>query len=69
MYEGQITGFRSPDVPVSELGRLMAGGSDDGFPAVPGPSDTPATPATPAAPGTPEPGDPGTSTPAPGAGQ
>jgi len=30
MYEGQITGFRPPDVPVSELGRLMAGGSDDG---------------------------------------
>jgi general nucleoside transport system ATP-binding protein len=66
MYEGQITGFRSPDVPVSELGRLMAGGSDDEFPAVPG---TPGPAATSAAPGTPEPGDPGTSTPAPGAGQ
>jgi ABC-type uncharacterized transport system ATPase subunit len=25
MYEGQITGFRSPDVPVTELGLLMAG--------------------------------------------
>jgi len=57
MYEGQITGLRSPDVPVEELGRLMAGGSDDEFPA-----------AT-ATPGTPEPGDPETSTPAPGAGQ
>jgi general nucleoside transport system ATP-binding protein len=36
MYEGKITGFRSPDVPVTELGLLMAGvqasgpaGSDD----------------------------------------
>ena len=28
MYEGKITGFRPPDVPVEELGRLMAGGSD-----------------------------------------
>jgi general nucleoside transport system ATP-binding protein len=26
MYEGEITGFRDPDVPASELGRLMAGG-------------------------------------------
>jgi simple sugar transport system ATP-binding protein len=25
MYEGRITGFRSPDVPVTELGLLMAG--------------------------------------------
>ena len=25
MYEGKITGFRSPDVPVTELGLLMAG--------------------------------------------
>jgi simple sugar transport system ATP-binding protein len=30
MYEGAITGFRDPDVPASELGRLMAGGSADG---------------------------------------
>jgi ABC-type uncharacterized transport system ATPase subunit len=28
MYEGKITGFRDPDVPASELGRLMAGGAD-----------------------------------------
>jgi ABC-type sugar transport system ATPase subunit len=60
MYEGKITGFRSPDVAVSELGRLMAGGSDDEFPAAP---------TAPGTPGTPEPGNPGTSTPAPGAGQ
>jgi general nucleoside transport system ATP-binding protein len=26
MYEGKITGFRTPDVPVGELGLLMAGG-------------------------------------------
>jgi general nucleoside transport system ATP-binding protein len=31
MYEGKITGFRSPDVPVTELGLLMAGvSSPDG---------------------------------------
>jgi general nucleoside transport system ATP-binding protein len=30
MYEGKITGFRDPDVPASELGRLMAGGADAG---------------------------------------
>jgi general nucleoside transport system ATP-binding protein len=30
MYEGKITGFRSPDVPVAELGLLMAGGGRDG---------------------------------------
>ena len=28
MYEGTITGFRGPDVPNAELGRLMAGGAD-----------------------------------------
>jgi simple sugar transport system ATP-binding protein len=28
MYEGRITGFRPPTVPVEELGRLMAGGVD-----------------------------------------
>ena len=27
MYEGRITGFRPPTVPVEELGRLMAGGA------------------------------------------
>jgi simple sugar transport system ATP-binding protein len=63
MYEGQITGFRSPDVPVSELGRLMAGGSDDGFATASGALGTSA------APGAAEPGDPETSTPAPEAGQ
>ena len=30
MYEGKITGFRDPDVPAAELGRLMAGGADTG---------------------------------------
>jgi simple sugar transport system ATP-binding protein len=29
MYEGRITGFRPPTVPVEELGRLMAGGTDN----------------------------------------
>jgi ABC-type uncharacterized transport system ATPase subunit len=29
MYEGRVTGFRPPSVPVEELGRLMAGGTDD----------------------------------------
>jgi len=33
MYEGKITGFRDPDVPASELGRLMAGGADIADPA------------------------------------
>jgi simple sugar transport system ATP-binding protein len=28
IYEGRITGFRSPDVDATELGRLMAGGAD-----------------------------------------
>src|SRR5262249_55076823 len=28
IYEGKITGFRSPDVDAAELGRLMAGGAD-----------------------------------------
>jgi len=72
MYEGKITGFRSPDVPVSELGRLMAGGSDDGFAAAsgaPGTSAVPGASGAPAAPGAAEPEDPETSTPAPGAGQ
>jgi general nucleoside transport system ATP-binding protein len=35
MYEGNITGFRPPTVPAEELGRLMAGGSDE---AGPGPA-------------------------------
>jgi ABC-type uncharacterized transport system ATPase subunit len=29
MYEGKITGFRPPTVPTEELGRLMAGGTDE----------------------------------------
>jgi general nucleoside transport system ATP-binding protein len=29
MYEGRITGIRPPTVPAEELGRLMAGGSDN----------------------------------------
>jgi ABC-type multidrug transport system ATPase subunit len=29
MYEGKITGERPPDVPAEELGRLMAGGTDE----------------------------------------
>jgi ABC-type uncharacterized transport system ATPase subunit len=29
MYEGRVTGFRPPTVPVEELGRLMAGGADN----------------------------------------
>ena len=28
MYEGKITGFRDPEVPAAELGRLMACGAD-----------------------------------------
>jgi general nucleoside transport system ATP-binding protein len=32
MYEGKITGFRTPEVSVEELGLLMAGGSGDGQP-------------------------------------
>ncbi|MGH3248793.1 MAG: ATP-binding cassette domain-containing protein, partial [Trebonia sp.] len=32
MYEGKITGFREPDVPAAELGRLMAGGADAAIP-------------------------------------
>jgi len=28
MYEGRITGFRPPTVPVEELGLLMAGATD-----------------------------------------
>ena len=43
MYEGKITGFRDPDVPTAELGRLMAGGVDavqpvDAVPANTGPT-------------------------------
>ena len=34
MYEGKITGFRPPTVPVAELGLLMAGAGD-----APGPDE------------------------------
>jgi simple sugar transport system ATP-binding protein len=37
MYEGKITGFRDPDIAASELGRLMAGGTD----AAPEPVEAP----------------------------
>ncbi|HUB22243.1 MAG TPA: ABC transporter ATP-binding protein [Streptosporangiaceae bacterium] len=40
MYEGQITGIRPPTVPVEELGRLMAGGTDQDW-RIPGSADTP----------------------------
>ncbi|MGO9194056.1 MAG: ABC transporter ATP-binding protein [Streptosporangiaceae bacterium] len=40
MYEGKITGFRSPTVPAEELGLLMAGATDQD----PGPEPTPSAP-------------------------
>jgi simple sugar transport system ATP-binding protein len=45
MYEGKITGFRDPDVPAAELGRLMAGGAD----TAPAEGTAPATGAAPVA--------------------
>jgi general nucleoside transport system ATP-binding protein len=36
IYEGKITGFRDSSVPTAELGRLMAGGADDGAALAPG---------------------------------
>jgi simple sugar transport system ATP-binding protein len=36
MYEGRITGFRPPSVPVEELGLLMAGSEAPGAPEAPG---------------------------------
>jgi general nucleoside transport system ATP-binding protein len=35
MYEGRITGFRPPTVPVEELGKLMAGATDEEAAAAP----------------------------------
>jgi simple sugar transport system ATP-binding protein len=35
MYEGRITGFRPPTVPVEELGLLMAGATDSSAEAPP----------------------------------
>jgi general nucleoside transport system ATP-binding protein len=40
MYEGNITGFRPPTVPAEELGRLMAGGTDEAPEALPAPGGT-----------------------------
>jgi len=65
MYEGKITGFRDPDVPAAELGRLMAGGADtasaaDTMPTASTAPDEDPTPAADASPimgiGTPEAG-------------
>ena len=69
MYEGKITGFRSPDVPVEELGRLMAGGDDVEAPppSAAAPSSVPESADGQASSG--DTGDTETSTPAPGAGQ
>jgi ABC-type uncharacterized transport system ATPase subunit len=55
MYEGKITGFRDPDVPAAELGRLMAGGANvapvpDGAAAGPEVPDVAPAPGTPEAP-------------------
>jgi len=76
MYEGQITGFRPPNVPAEELGLLMAGGTGEdaepapAAPAAPAAPETPAAPAAPAAPETPAaPAAPTTPTTIPGAGQ
>jgi simple sugar transport system ATP-binding protein len=43
IYEGRITGFRPPSVPVEELGLLMAGSEAPGTPETPGtpPAGTP----------------------------
>ncbi len=49
MYEGKITGFRPPNVPAEELGRLMAGGSDEA--AAPAPEGGTGTAASAPAPG------------------
>jgi hypothetical protein len=63
MYEGKITGFRDPDVPAAELGRLMAGGADTAPAAATAPAaGEDAAPAADASPitgiGTPETGPP-----------
>jgi general nucleoside transport system ATP-binding protein len=55
MYEGRFTGFRPPDVPVEELGLLMAGIDGEGTPAEPATDPEPAeTPEAPEAPEDPE---------------
>ena len=45
MYEGRFTGFRPPDVPVEELGLLMAGIDGTGTPGEPGAPGLDAEPA------------------------
>ena len=42
MYEGRITGFRPPDVPVEELGLLMAGATDSSAEGPPAETSPPA---------------------------
>jgi hypothetical protein len=41
MYEGRITGFRPPTVPVEELGLLMAGATDSSAEAPAFPAEAP----------------------------
>jgi simple sugar transport system ATP-binding protein len=55
MYEGKITGFRPPDVPVEELGLLMAGGAGAQAAEAPPSSAAPAASAAPPPPAAPEP--------------
>jgi hypothetical protein len=42
MYEGRITGFRPPTVPVEELGLLMAGAADSSAEGPPAETSPPA---------------------------
>jgi hypothetical protein len=42
MYEGRITGFRPPTVPVEELGLLMAGATDSSAEGPPAETPPPA---------------------------
>jgi simple sugar transport system ATP-binding protein len=42
MYEGRITGFRPPTVPVEELGLLMAGAADSSAEGPPAGTSPPA---------------------------
>jgi simple sugar transport system ATP-binding protein len=41
MYDGRITGFRPPTVPVEELGMLMAGATDEAARVSPAPAPGP----------------------------
>ena len=57
MYEGKITGIRPPTVPAEELGRLMAGGTDEvPGPEPPGPEPEPPGPEPETDPPVPAPG-------------